>query len=497
MKKVSLLFSMIALMGFSAMAQQPNQQQIREKKSQATITTTGHALQMPKPDGLLVTDTFGNLIDCDTVFYIWQFATNDWLSGHNSYIDSAKAERYQGITGSQIDGLWVFFGDATYTNSNTQKCHLRVWDDNGIGNTPGTKLGSVDRTHKSIADDIAAGNLTTVYFGTPITMPAGGNFYAGVELDYKLKNGLPVWDSTRSVTLVNSEIVDIDGNGQSCGDTTYNTAWEKWSDGTWHSYVYSYGLGTRNPVFPIVSTNTGCTITINPSAATICKGKQVSLTASGAATYSWAPSTGLNCVTCATVSAKPNATTTYTVTGDGGACSATVKVTVNTVPGAGVQMGTCSGGAVLLTRTGSPATGVSFQWYKNNAVIAGATNNTYSATVTAQYKVKVTNNTTGCTKTSPNVSVTINCKTTNAISGFEASVYPNPFTKSMSVNFATGSTETATVALLDFSGKMIREYRNVDVSSPLEINENLSAGVYFVRVVQGGNEKMLKVVKSE
>jgi hypothetical protein len=37
----------------------------------------------------------------------------------------------------------------------------------------------------------------------------------------------------------------------------------------------------------------------------------------------------------------------------------------------------------------------------------------------------------------------------------------------MSLNIATGSSEAATVVLLDYTGRTIREFRNVDVNSPL------------------------------
>ena len=482
---------MVAFVAFSASAQQSIHKDFGSGTIQRTVGEK-KAVHLNITQ-LTATDTVGNLQPCDTAFSVWYLVNvPGFLSGHNGYIDSAKAERYQGVTGDSITGLWVYFGAATYTNSLSQKCHLRIWDDNGAGNTPGTILGNVDLTHKSIADDIAAGNVTTVYFPTALAMPAGGNFYAGVELDYKLKQGLPTFDETRAVALVNS---DLSLNGDCGADTSLNTAWEKYSDGIWHSYVYSYGIGARNPVFPIVQT-TDCSITINPTSASVCKGKSTVLTASGAATYSWAPSTGLNCTTCASVTAKPNSTTTYTVTGDGGTCSATLKVTVNKVTAA-VSQGACNSGAILLTRSGVPTTGVTFKWYKNNAVISGATNSTYSATSSGDYKVRVTQTSTGCSKTSGQVTVTINCKNAQEVIGFDASVYPNPFTKSMSVNISAGSSEPATVTLLNYSGSVVREYNNVDPNTPFEISENLSMGIYFVKVVQGTNERMLKAVKND
>lgn len=77
-------------------------------------------------------------------------------------------------------------------------------------------------------------------------------------------------------------------------------------------------------------------IKVTPSAAAICKGSSVSLTAtsSGSYTYSWSPSTGLSATTGTTVIATPLSTTTYTVTGTNGAFTTTkqVTVTVNSVP---------------------------------------------------------------------------------------------------------------------------------------------------------------------
>jgi hypothetical protein len=56
-------------------------------------------------------------------------------------------------------------------------------------------------------------------------------------------------------------------------------------------------------------------ISITPPSATITQGNSVNLTASGAMSYNWSPTTGLSCVNCANPVASPNTTTTYTATG--------------------------------------------------------------------------------------------------------------------------------------------------------------------------------------
>ncbi|MCU0438360.1 MAG: T9SS type A sorting domain-containing protein [Raineya sp.] len=71
------------------------------------------------------------------------------------------------------------------------------------------------------------------------------------------------------------------------------------------------------------------TVTITPNTATICPGEQVTLTASGANTYTWSPATGLSATTGATVIASPTTTTTYTITGSNGCTTSTTNITVN------------------------------------------------------------------------------------------------------------------------------------------------------------------------
>jgi len=137
---------------------------------------------------------------------------------------------------------------------------------------------------------------------------------------------------------------------------------------------------TGTDAFGCVNTATK-QVTVNPLpvvgisplvAATICSGGGITLTASGANTYVWTPSTGLSSTTTASVNANPTATITYTVTGtDGNGCvnTATKLVTVNGLPTVTITPSTpvtfCQGLNANLTANGaatyvwSPATGLS------------------------------------------------------------------------------------------------------------------------------------------
>lgn len=85
----------------------------------------------------------------------------------------------------------------------------------------------------------------------------------------------------------------------------------------------------------------------------ICQNGTISLTASGATTYSWSPSGQ----TTATISVSPAVTTTYTVSGTALGCVNTdeVVVTVNLLPNvsAGPDVSICTSGSTNLTASGA------------------------------------------------------------------------------------------------------------------------------------------------
>lgn len=67
---------------------------------------------------------------------------------------------------------------------------------------------------------------------------------------------------------------------------------------------------------------------VNPPVAAACDLESVVLTASGCNFYTWAPPQGLNNIVGPVVTASPNSTTTYTVTGIVPGCTVTQEVTV-------------------------------------------------------------------------------------------------------------------------------------------------------------------------
>lgn len=114
--------------------------------------------------------------------------------------------------------------------------------------------------------------------------------------------------------------------------------------------------------------------------------------------------------TCADIGAN---TVTLTVTDRAGnisTCQATVTVAPAAVIVAG-QTTVCQGQTVLMQAN----TGDSYQWYLDGVLINGATGQTYTASVSGNYSVAVTN-AGGCSGTSAPVTITINNNPTVAIS---------------------------------------------------------------------------------
>jgi gliding motility-associated-like protein len=148
-------------------------------------------------------------------------------------------------------------------------------------------------------------------------------------------------------------------------------------------------------------------ITVAPSAPSIFPLGSVSLTASGANTYSWSPATGLSATTGASVTASPAATTTYKVIGTSAAgCVDSVSVTVTVTAGLdggaiAASQTICKGTAPAALTSTTAATGGSgtytYQWQSstdnvNFTDISGATSAGYAPgdlTATTYYRRRV------------------------------------------------------------------------------------------------------------
>jgi uncharacterized protein YegP (UPF0339 family) len=86
---------------------------------------------------------------------------------------------------------------------------------------------------------------------------------------------------------------------------------------------------------------------------------------------------------------------------------------------------------------------------------------------------------------------------TEAISGFDAVAFPNPFADAFTLNVRSESHEAVVVRVYDMNGKLL-ENRNLQASeaATVVIGGNLAAGMYHVTVMQGDNLKTMKMIKT-
>ena len=184
------------------------------------------------------------------------------------------------------------------------------------------------------------------------------------------------------------------------------------------------GNGCANTATATVTENKP-PVSISPGSATLCQGKSVLLTASGASTYTWSDNTTGNTLSTTT-------TGTYSVTGvadNGCSNTATATVTENKPP-VSISPGSvsiCQGQSALLTASGAST----YTWSNNT------TGNTLSATTTGTYSVTgVAGN--GCSNTAT-ASVTVNAVPSLTITASPSATITQGNSVTLTVS-ATGAT---------------------------------------------------------
>ncbi|MBC7863759.1 MAG: T9SS type A sorting domain-containing protein, partial [Bacteroidia bacterium] len=284
----------------------------------------------------------------------------------------------------------------------------------------------------------------------------------------------------------------------SSSSTTY-----LWSNGNTNQSITVYASGTYSVTltnaFNCSATSSAVTVTavsypvITASAdMTLCANTSVNLSASGASSYVWSPSTYLNNAGVSNPVSTPSSSISYTVIGSNSGCADTafVNLTVNPAPfaSAGSDITICQGQSGVLSATGtgtlswSPAT---------NLTCTNCLGPFANPAVTTIYNFTVTDSL-GCQNTD---AVVVNVNLCTQIEQQEnnslINVYPNPTTGNLIVELR----EKALVQLFDVSGQLIYE-KNLTGNSVFVIPlAHKAAGIYFLKVT--GNIKTVtqKIIK--
>jgi subtilisin-like proprotein convertase family protein/endonuclease/exonuclease/phosphatase family metal-dependent hydrolase len=164
---------------------------------------------------------------------------------------------------------------------------------------------------------------------------------------------------------------------------------------SWQITFPSYSVNSFLVCDPVISSAVTVNVqslpvvTFNPASPAVCSGAAVNITANGANTYTWSPSSGLNVTTGSIVTANPSVATTYTVTGTSiFGCTTTTTLSVAISQNINVTLNSfsdvCVNANSFTLTGGSPAGGVYSGAGVSNGVfspsVAGAGNHTITYT---------------------------------------------------------------------------------------------------------------------
>ena len=130
-----------------------------------------------------------------------------------------------------------------------------------------------------------------------------------------------------------------------------------------------------------------------------------------------------------------------------------------------------------------------YQWFLNDTALAGATLNTYTALVSGNYRLQITD-TNGCVRKSFPVSVVITGLKIIEDAN-ELTIFPNP-----ALNEVTFTLTKAMHAALEISnqlGTVIYKSELKPTANKLNLS-NWEKGIYYVKVISNNSQRVKKLV---
>lgn len=277
--------------------------------------------------------------------------------------------------------------------------------------------------------------------------------------------------------------------------------------GTYRAYLQVIGGACSGYAIDSVDITVLANPMISVSAAndTICPSGSTLLTASGATSYLWTPSTGLSSTTSATPTATPASTITYTVTGTTGTCSNSSSITVyvgDEPPRADFIYTTplCAGQAITFNGAVSDnATGYSWTFTGGSitsSALAGPVV-TYSAPGNYNVTLQVSNSCLVTDDTTMTLNV-INCSSgLNELPEGNAVAWMDAVNHQLVIDYNLPGVSSLDIALFNTIGQSLyHTIRKTDGGKQLKIDvAGLPHGVYIVRMSDGKEVHSARVYK--
>lgn len=402
------------------------------------------------------------------------FNIKPWaLDTSNTYVSPSGSNLGSGYQGANLDIRFHLYNAATNSLIAVDTTLTRLYALRGVNLTPGTYYFTIDGGRSSNYSDY--GSLGRYYIRIKATNPpalsnsivTSSNICTGQStmLTYTSNAALSSWQWTISGAAGTNSYSSV-----SNPNVVFNTAG-----------MYTISLLGNS------TTSAGCIVTktlnVLPSpnlnatpSNTICANEIVTVTASGASTYTWQPG---NLIGASQVF-NPAANTIYTVVGTTGSCSSemNVSIVVNPLPSSLTVLANksaiCEGESVMLIAGGSGI--VSYTWSTGETSVTIVV----SPTLTTTYTVTGVN-ANGCarsTTVTANVDACLgieNIDTKNS----ELKIYPNP-----THNFVTiESYINSKIEIFDELGSLVFSRQLGNDSSLLLNTENWAKGIYFVKAI--------------
>lgn len=249
-------------------------------------------------------------------------------------------------------------------------------------------------------------------------------------------------------------------------------------------------LGRKDTASQIINVIQSSVLSSSNSSS-ICSGSSVTISAGGATSYTWYPSSGLNSSTGSSVIASPTSTTNYTVSGVGNCGPASAVITVSVLPLPTItstgNITACQGANFTMTASGA----VNYLWSPTGG-LSSSTGQSVIATITSPTTfTTIGTDANGCTASTittasiiplPSINVSPDntiCNGDSAIvtaSGAISYTY-SPTTSTYLINDSTltvypSTTITYTISGTDMNGCTNSSYITITVGNPIAFAGN-------------------------
>jgi hypothetical protein len=355
--------------------------------------------------------------------------------------------------------------------------------------------------------------LNTFYkvLGNTFSVPTSGIYYIAVKGVGASTAQYLTWDDL-AIDIpcnLNTPTINIAASNTICaGESFVATASGadsySWSTGA-TGPVLNTGLFGNTSLF-VTGTNTitGCSATVYhnvqvyntpvvsivSSTSTVCAGKPVQLTATGANTYLWAHNS-----TLASLMVNPTSNTVYQVIGQnqfGCEGQASITISVNPLPNvnasSNVLTSSCHNDPVTLTATGAffYLWTAPFLYNSQNPITLQPPVGMHTFTVTGT-------DANGCVNSAMvSLLVEICSGISESSAPWDLRVFPNPGSGILNVIIDNGAEKTITMH--DALGRVVKNTLSSEAHTQINISD-LNPGLYYMHVKCGHDSKVIKVIR--